>query len=89
MLDDIDKLPNVVNWASLVRHLLLSLGFYEVWLHQGVGHYSKFISLLKQRLSDTFIQNWHARLENSSRATFYKSIASFQFQPYLDKINIG
>ena len=88
MLYDIDQAANSVNWASLVRHLLLSLGFYEVWLNQGVGNYKSFISLLKQRLTDTFIQNWLARLGESSRADFYKTFARFQMQPYLEKVNI-
>lgn len=87
MLGDLELLPNKVNWASLVRHLLLSLGFYEVWLNQGVGDYNKFTSLFRQRLTDTFIQNWRARLDSSTRANFYKSYATFQFQPYLDIIN--
>ena len=68
MLSDLEILPDKVNWASLVRHLLLSLGFYEVWLNQGVGDYAKFISFCTQRLNETFetfIQNWRARLENS------------------------
>ena len=88
MLNDMDLMPNIINWASLVRHLLLSLGFYEVWLQQRVGNYSIFISLFKQRLSDNFIPNWHARLEDSSRAICYKSFAIFQFQPYPNKVNV-
>ena len=73
----------------IVRDILLPLGFYEVWLQQGVGDYLKFLSLFKQRLQDTFIQNWQSRINNSSRALFYRTIASFQFQPYLEKINIS
>ena len=88
MVNDMDLVPNKVNWASLVRHLLMSLGFYEIWLEQGVGNYNIFISLLKQRLTDTFIQNWQERLDTSTRANFYKHIAIFQFQPYLDKVNV-
>ena len=57
MVNDLERQPNTTNWASLVRHLLLSLGFYEVWLQQGVGNFNIFISLLKQRLTHTFIQN--------------------------------
>ena len=57
MLQDIELEPNKINWASLVRHLLMSLGFYNVWLNQGVGNKNVFISLFKQRLTDTFIQN--------------------------------
>ena len=70
MLRDIELLPNKVNWASLVRHLFCSLGFYEVWVQQGVGDNSKFVSVLKQSLNDNFIQNWRARLDESSRAIF-------------------
>ena len=71
MLNDIDTHPTVINWASLVRDILLPLGFYEVWLQQGVGDYLKFLSLFKQRLQDTFIQNWQSRINNSSRALFF------------------
>ena len=56
---------------------------------RGVGNCSNFISVCKQRSSNTFIQNWHARLEDSSRAVFYRSFTTFQFQLYLDKINIS
>ena len=59
-----------------------------MWLQQGVGNQNVFVSLFKQRVTDNFIQNWHSRLENSSRANFYKTIAVFQLQPYLDNINI-
>ena len=88
MLRDINQLLNKVNWASLLRDLLMSLGFYNVWLNQGVGNYNEFMSVLKQRLTDNFVQNWSSRLDNSSRALFYRSIASFKFQPYLEYINI-
>ena len=54
----------------------------------GVGNYNAFMSLLKQRLNDNFIQNWVSRLANSSRALFYRSNAIFQFQPYLEKISV-
>ena len=89
MLVDLESNPTITNWASLIRHLLLSMGFNEVWLQQGVGNYNIFIALCKQRLSDNFIQNWHSRIEDSSRAIFYRSFATFQFQPYLDKVNIS
>ena len=68
--------------------LFSSLGFHEVWVQQGVGNYNAFISVLKQRLTDTFIQNWRARLEGSTRANFYKSFIVFQLQPYLDKVSV-
>ena len=70
ILSDLELFPNRVNWVSLVRHLLISLGFYQVWLNQGVGNINIFILVFKQRLTDIFIQNWQERLESSSRASF-------------------
>ena len=57
MVNDIEIFSNKVNWASLFRHLLLSLGFYDVWLNQGMGDCKRFLSVFSQRLTDTFIQN--------------------------------
>ena len=88
MLNDIDELANKINWASLVRHLLMSLGFYEVWLNQGVGNVDIVISVFKQRLTDNFIQNWQDRLGISTHARFYKSFAQFQLQPDLEINNV-
>ena len=48
MQNDIEARPNTVNWASLLRDLLTSLRFHEVWIHQGVGNYNNFISAVKQ-----------------------------------------
>ena len=85
MLNDLERNPTIKNWASLLHNLLLSMGFNDVWLQQGVGNYNNFISVFKQRLSDVFIQNLHSRIEESSRAVFHRTFATFQFQPYLDK----
>ena len=68
--------------------MLSELDFYNVWVQQGVGNFDVFISCFKQHLTDTFIQNWRARLEQSSRANFYKSLAVFELQPYLDNVNL-
>ena len=88
MLEDLELNANKTNWTSLLPHLLFSMGFNEVWIQQGVGNINNFISVFKQRLTDNFIQNWQSRLAESSRAIFYRSFATFQFQPYLDKVNV-
>ena len=64
MLSDLEELPDKTNWASLVRSLLMNLGFYDAWLLQGVAKVNIFLSELKQRLNDTFIQNWQEILGN-------------------------
>ena len=88
MLNDMEIKPNKVNWASLLKHLLSRLGFLEVWNAQGVGNISKFLCMLKTRVKDIFIQDWHARLEDSSRARCYINIAKFEFQQYLKILKI-
>ena len=39
-------------------------------------------------MSDVFTQDWHSRLQNSTRARFYLTFANFQYQKYLDVLNI-
>ena len=57
MLQDVEAHPNKVNWAVLVRNLLLSeLSVNEIWVQQGAGPYSVFISLCKQMLTNNCVQ---------------------------------
>ena len=79
MVNDLEELPNKTNWVSLVRQLLMSLGFYDVWLAQSVGYIDAFLSVFKQRLNDTFMQNWRERIDDSSRANLYKTLTFFSF----------
>ena len=86
MLNDIDERPNAKNWAAFVKNTLSNLGFFHVWEAQGVGDVNNFLSVFKQRVKDHFIQSWHERLNKSSRASFYREICVFEFQPYLEKV---
>lgn len=64
------------------------MGFYHVWLNQGIGNVTAFLNLFKQRLTDNFIQNWLERLSNSSRANFYINIADFKPKAYLNSVKV-
>lgn len=86
--DQLNK-PQIKNWCSSLKQLLLTLGFGEAWYYQSVGNKNIFLTLAKQRIRDQFLQNWNSRLHDSSRAIFYRNIATFMFQPYLDIINIA
>ena len=77
MLNDVEDHPTKINWAILVRNLLSELGVYEVWAQQGVGNYNLFLSLLKQRLMDTFVQNHNARVQTLNHES--KIFQPFQF----------
>ena len=86
-LRDLNNLPHKSNWASEVRNLLFSLGFNEVWYNQSVGNETLFLFLFKQRLRDTFVQEWNARLQESSRAIFYRHFNNFNYKAYLDMLD--
>ena len=51
--DDYEKFT----WASCITNLLMCHGYGEVWLHQGVGDESAFLTQMKQTLLDNALQN--------------------------------
>ena len=88
MMNDIENKPNCLNWASRIKQLLSALGFYEVWVDQGVGNKNEFLCVFKQRLLENFSQGWTSRLAESSRANFYSLFSSFEHQFYLDFVKV-
>ena len=86
---DCDRYPNRKNWCTFLTELLCNLGFYQGWLFQDVGQPKIFLLNVKHRLKDQFIQGWNGRIQESSRASLYRHLASFKFQPYLDICNIS
>ena len=88
LLSDINCSPNKLNWVSLVRDLLSHLGFQYVWLQQGVGNVTAFLSELRQRLTHNFVQNWNARLHDSSGALCYRNISMFNSEMYLECVTV-
>ena len=88
MLNDLNLQPLKQNWASSVKNLLSRVGFLHVWEAQGVGNENAFLNIFKQRIKDIFTQDWHSRLENSTRARCYLTFANFKYQKYLDFLNI-
>ena len=86
LVNDFNTRPNKVSWVKLLHDLLGELGFLKAWIEQNVGDERIFLSLVKQRLKDTFIQNWNARLNDSSRARFYRNLNNFEYKTYLDNV---
>ena len=85
MIQDSHSFPNKPNWAL---HVLTIYGFGNAWEAQGVQNAKAFLEICKQRVKDTFIQEWHSRLETSTRARKFIHITKFNYQPYLDIINV-
>ena len=67
-LDDVGK----HTWASEIKLLLYRYGFGYVWVSQSVGNIEVFLSLLKQRLGDTYLQEWHTELSNNGKLEMYR-----------------
>ena len=88
MLNDIEEQPLKQNWALSVKQLLRRLGFMDVWVFQVVGNVKLFIDIFKLKLRDIFMQDWHSRLESSTRSRFFIHTANFQYQTYLDKASV-
>ena len=88
MIQDLQLMPNKPNWALHVKNLLSIYGFGNVWEAQGVQNVKFFLEIFKQRVKDTFIQEWHSRLENTTRARTFTYITRFDYQPYLDILKV-
>lgn len=77
-----------VNWASRVRDLLSCLGLREYWLSHDIGDINGFMSLVNQRVNDQYQQNWRSKLDDSTKARFYREIRPrFSCQTYLSQIH--
>ena len=59
-------------WLSDLRNILSVHGFYDVWLNKGVGNKKLFLCLLKQRINDISLQNWHSEVSDMNRLNLYK-----------------
>mgnify|MGYP000034143198 CR=1 FL=1 len=70
---------------SYYVHLVLE----NTWLLRDIGDSVLFLTLVKQRLKDQFIQNWNGRLVQSNRAIFYKHTSSFGFKHYINILTIS
>jgi hypothetical protein len=64
------------NWASGIRNILSTCGFYYVWLQQSVGDVRLFLKVFKCRLEDLFKQEWYSTVREKERYSLFRS-----FQP--------
>ena len=66
---------NMDNWASLVRDMLTTRGFGNVWVNQFVNNENSFVSEFKQRVQDNFFQENNNLIRNLSDNRLYKHLA--------------
>ena len=80
MLNDLEELPNKTNWASLVRDLLASLGFRNVWLAQGVGNIGAFCLYLSRGFMIILCKTGTIDLITHQEQIFIKVQHNFNFK---------
>jgi hypothetical protein len=76
-------------WASQIRQILSKAGFLFVWLNQGAENKKVFLSTLKQRLIDMYLQEWNATIRVKERYSLFSSLVkNFGCSDYVFYIDI-
>ena len=80
-----DCLNGCKNWVYNVKTLLDKYGFSDVFLNQISLSKKIFPLIFKQRIIDTFMQEWNCLISNNNMLDFYKNIKNTpNYEPYLD-----
>jgi hypothetical protein len=79
-LDDAGR----VTWVSKIKNVLLTNGFGNVWLAQGVGDVKIFLSIFRQRICDISKQTWFEDIARNIAYSTYK--ATLEPELYLSKV---
>ena len=75
------------NWASQVKQVLTRSGFGLVWLCQDVGNERSFLVELKDRMIACFKQNWHSKIKENEKYTWFYSFKNIsQPEMYLSSL---
>ena len=65
-----------------MKRYLERLGISNLWLEQNIS--AETITLVKQRIRDNYIQNWHAVIDSSPRLDYYRKFkTTFELESYL------
>jgi hypothetical protein len=77
------KLP----WINYVHNLLDSLGMSNYWMYNIPSSQQLFKNIVKTRLRDQYLQQWHSFVAESSKSLNYRMYKdSFVFENYLDTL---
>jgi len=75
------------NWLCQVNKLLNTFGFGDVWVNQCVNNDNVFLTNVKSRLTDIFIQERDGFFAKSSKCLLYKYVEdTFCLQYYLKNL---
>jgi hypothetical protein len=60
-----------IKWLNFIKSIFEKTGFNYLWNQQQPVHSVQLTFIVKQNLTDQYIQNWFNQIENSSRGEFY------------------
>lgn len=84
---EVEANNTISNWVSRVKNLLTTMGFGDVWLHQGVANTELFLKIFEQRVNDIALQNWRRSVNNSNESLLYRELkTTLEYSPYLKLI---
>ena len=69
---DSEAQPNCIKWCSLVRDLISTLGFYELWLY--VCNVKLFLLNVNQRIETTLFRDGMVDYRIQAGPTFIKTL---------------
>ena len=70
-----------------MKHLLFENGFGEVWVDPQTVNKNTFHNSFRRRLNDQHVQNWHSKLNNSSRFSILKLLhQEYSMANYIKKV---
>ena len=78
---------NKFEYIQGIQYLLCENGFGNVWANPCSVNRDNFHKTFKKRLNDQYVQDWNAKLHNSSRfKTLQVTHFEYKTQNYIDKI---
>jgi hypothetical protein len=76
-------------WLNFIKSIFEKTGLNYLWNQQQPVHSVQLKFIVKQNLTDQYIQNWFNQIENSSRGEFYGIFKNeFNLENYLLKLHI-
>jgi hypothetical protein len=76
-----------IKWLNFIKSIFEKTGLNYLWNQQQPVHSVQLTFIVKQNLTDQYIQNWFNQIENSSRGEFYGKFKNeFNLEKYLLKL---
>ena len=78
----------VFKWLNYIKQILISVGMPDLLNQPFINNPKATKTLIKTILNDIYLQEWHAKLQNSSKVRAYSIFKqNLNFETYLNTLN--